>query len=230
MALIVETKIMNIKETEKEKSILLSKNNNWVGLNIDYLFPNIISGEYNGVFINPFTYNLIEIMANFSFRNLGYKEWIVKPIQINLFLGGYFELNAGYFVRKDNGEFKNFPNNGSFMVAGGPSIGFSISGFIPKIRENRQIGNLFGLGLESITTINIPYFFPDFYYEYFFNQFINFLIHLIPDYRVKPDIIIGLNIALVNRNFSELDPTVIVSKFGLTLGLRLLIDLYNFNK
>ena len=56
LALILETKIMNRIESEKEKNFMIpkkEKSNFWLGCSLDYFAPNLVSGEPKGVYLNP---------------------------------------------------------------------------------------------------------------------------------------------------------------------------------
>jgi hypothetical protein len=234
IALVYETKVMNIMEKEEEKKVVLSKNersNNWFGFNLDYFVPNFVSGEPDGIYLNHFSYHVFQPMFNFSFRSVGKKEWLTKPFQFTIFAGGYLEVNASFSIRKTKGEFEGYTSrNGSFVVAGGVAFGFGFSAMVPLFVQEKYKGDLFGIGIEAITAINIPYFFKDYYYEYFLTQYINFVIHLVPYSRVRSDIVIGFNMSFVNGNFDETSNNAFMNKFGLTIGARLKVDIFNFYK
>jgi hypothetical protein len=234
LALVYSTKVMKVQEKELEKKILLSKNdrsNIWIGINIDHFAPNLLSGEVDGIYFNPFTYQMIEPMLSFSFRKVGLKAWLAKPFDFDVFVGGFFEINSSYYVRNSKGDFDGYTTkNGSFLVAGGPSFGSEFSIMMPRIVNDKYTGDLFGIGFEFITCLNAPYFSKDYKYEYFLNQFFNIVFHVIPNYKYKLDIIAGFNVAFATMDFDETKPVVLLSKCGLTIGARLKIDIFNFYK
>lgn len=232
MALILETKVMDLIEVQEEKRKVLGvgeKSNIWIGFAFDYYIPSFFSSEPTGLYFNIFSYNIFEPMVFLSFRNIGSKRWDFKPFQFYIFTGGFLEINASYSEIRQNEGLDNYQKNASFLIAGGPSFGGGFSVMIPKANKDGNKKEIFGLGLESINNFNIPYFANDYAYEYFYQQFINLLFHIIPSYKIKTDVILGLNLAIGNESY---DPSkkAILSKLGIVIGARFKIDIHNFYK
>jgi hypothetical protein len=235
LALVLETKVIKFEEKQTRKRIELAKSdrsNLWVGLNLDYLMPNLILSEHiPGITFNPAYYHVLQPTVYLSWRDLGDPAWLAKPFQFSVALGGFFEFNADYFARKAAGEYVGYQSGmGSFMMAFGPVVGVEFTAMIPKIESNMYAGNLFGVGIELTIAFNLPYFFPDYAYEYFLNTNANLVFHLIPVDGIGLDVIGGFNLALSTEDYDEAIGNIYVSKFGFTIGVRMKLDFFNFYK
>jgi hypothetical protein len=234
IAVLYDTKVMKKAEKETEKRILLSKNekgNVWSGLSFDYRISNLVSGERFGIYVNPFSYNMLQPMAFFDFRNIGAPDWLVKPFRFTIFLGGFLEFNAGFYERRKKDDFVGFADGpGSFAIAFGPSLGIGFSALVPRIVEGKHTDDMFGIGIELVSAVNVLYFLRSYAYEYFLNQYIDFVIHLFPSAGMGMDIIVGFNIAFATAFYDETRGDIYVDKFGLTIGARLKFDLHNYYK
>jgi hypothetical protein len=234
MAIVLETKVMKFEDKQAQKRIVLSKDeksNLWIGLNVNYLMSNILSGEPFGIYANLLSYHLLQPMLYLSWRNLGDPSWLNKPYQFAVAFGGFFEFNAAYFSNQAAGDYVGYPTGGgSFLFAYGPAAGVEFTAMIPRIANDKYTGDLFGIGIELLFNFNLPYFFPDYAYEYFLVQYINFVVHIVPIDGAGVDLIAGFDLAYATPGFDETAAGIYVEKFGFSLGARFKVDFFNFFK
>ncbi len=230
IALILDAKIMSQAEKQNQTRIILSKDtrsNLWLGLNVGYLMPGLVSGERMAIVANPFTYDLLLPMFYLSWRNLGDSAWLAKPFRFTIYFGGFFEFNAGYFAMRDAGYLLWTTSPISGLFAFGPAAGFEFSAMIPKIANNNYTGDLFGIGIQLLTVFNAPNFFPEYEYGYFLSQFVNIVFHLLPEDGLGVDAILGFNFMLGTENYAD-GGAITLDRFGITVGARLRFDFQNF--
>jgi hypothetical protein len=234
MAIILETKAMKFEDKQAQKRIVLSKDdrsNLWIGMDVNYLMSNVLSGEPFGIYANLLSYHLIQPMVYLTWRNLGDPTWLNKPYQFAVTFGGFLEFNAGYFAAQEAGDYVGYPTaGGSFLFAYGPAAGIEFTAMIPRITNDKYSGDLFGIGIELLLNFNLPYFFPDYAYEYFLVSYVNFIIHVLPIDGIGVDVIAGFDMAFATPGFDETVAGIYVEKFGFSIGARFKLDIFNFFK
>lgn len=234
LALVQEVKVLKMADENNIPKIVppqTGKSNLWVGMTLDYLMSNLISSEHNGISFNPVGYNTLMPRICLSWRDLGDEAWIAKPYRFAVSLGGFFEFNATYFGREQDGYYTGYlDTNNSFMFAFGPALGVEFSAMVPRIINGKQLGDLFGAGLELLLVFNLPYFFPDYAYEYFLNAYVNVVIHLIPVNGIGLDVITGFNFAFTTEDFDAASGIVYLDRYAFSLGVRMTLDFHNFDK
>lgn len=220
MAFILETKVLSDREKDKEKGMLLvdtEKSRYILGGALSFSIPKIVFGGIDGVYGGP-SYMSQDMMLYLRIKDLGPEKFDNKPIDFYCYLGGFLEINYGYPITMaliDNLE--DFETTS--LITGGIRTGAGVSFYVPRVIDGVYKDRLFGIGLEMF--FDIPF---NYSYEYDFNVLTNFLIHLLPNKKIKLDTFYGVNIAFKFQSSANLD------LFGLQVGVRVKFDWYNFNK
>jgi hypothetical protein len=231
LAIVLDTKIMSSADRKVQTRIVLTKDTRsslWLGMNIAYLMPGLVSGESLSIVAHPFTCNLLLSSLYLSWRNLGDPAWLVKPYGFTVSLGAFCEFNVGWFAQEAAGYYSWTTSPISGMLAFGPALGVEFSAMIPKIVDNRYYGDLFGLGVELLAVFNLPYFLPEYEYAYFLTVFLNIVCHVLPVRETGVDVIVGFNFSLATAGYAETG-AVTFDRFGVTIGARLKLDFQNLS-
>lgn len=186
-----------------------------IGIILDHFFPNILSGQAEGILASSLSYNMFQSFFFINIREIGSKTWDYKPFAVNILLGAFMELNFNHLSRL---EYTDFDANR--FLGYGIAIGTSFSFYVPEVRSGEINKDIVGTGIEFIVNFNLNQ-----EYYYFVNMYGTFVVHLLPFYKIKPEVLTGFNISI-----NTLDNMPYLSSYGLMLGIRARFDLHEFKQ